>query len=99
MAQWINLNWNNRSVLEHQYSVMGEKTGLILLPLVDVTTGREGRGRPADEMWVGFEIFKILYRLNYSSFYFICYHSNVTTVLELHFSRLLSSKAYFKVCF
>ena len=50
-------------------------------------------------MWVGFEIFKIHYRLNYSGFYFVCYHSNVITVLELHFSWLLSSKAYFKVCF
>ena len=60
--------------------------------------GREA-GRPADEMQVGFEFFKILYRLNYLGFYFVCYHSNVTTVLELHFSRLLSSKAYFKVCF
>ena len=45
------------------------------------------------------EIFKILYRLNYSAFYFVQYYHNVTTVLELHFSRLLSSKAYFKVCF
>ena len=51
--------------------------------------GREG-GRSADEMRVGFEIFKILYRLNYSGFYFVCYHSNITTVLEWHFSRLLS---------
>ena len=56
--------------------------------------GREA-GRPADKMRVGFEIFKILYRLNYVfGLFFICYHNNVTTVLELHFSRLLSSKAY-----
>ena len=48
-------------------------------------------------MRVGFEIFKILYRLYYSRSYFVCYHNNVTTVLELHFSRLLSNKAYFKV--
>ena len=27
------------------------------------------------------------------------YHGNVTIVLELHLSQLLSSKAYFKVCF
>ena len=53
---------------------------------------------PADEIRefrVGFETFKVLYRLNYSGFYFVCYHSNATTVLELHFGRLLSSKAYF----
>ena len=41
--------------------------------------GRE-RGRPAEKMWVGFEI---LYRLNYLGFYFVYYHSNVTTVLGL----------------
>ena len=51
-------------------------------------------------MQVGFEIFKILCRFNDLGFYFVGYHSNVTTVLELHFSGLLSSKAYFnfKVC-
>ena len=31
--------------------------------------------------------------------YFVNFHSNVTTVLELHYTQLLSSKAYFKVCF
>ena len=81
-------------MLAPKYSVLGEKAGPILLLLVDLTAGRE-----ADEMQVDFEIFKILYRLSYLSFYFACYHSNVTTVLEFHFSQLLSSKAYFKVCF
>ena len=40
MAQWINLNQNNRSVLAHRYSVLWEKTGPILLPLVCLTAGR-----------------------------------------------------------
>ena len=48
---------------------------------------------------MGFEILKILYRLNYLGFHFVYYHCNVATVLELHFSRLLPSKGYFKVCF
>ena len=56
-------------------------------------------GRPADKIQVDFEILKILYRLNYSGFYFVYYHCNIATVLVLHFNRLLSSKAYFKVCF
>ena len=89
-------------MLAHQYSVLVQKTGHILLPLVGLTTGREGGregGRLADEMRVGCKIFKILYRLNNLGFYFVCYHSNITIVLELHFSQLLSSKAYFKVCF
>ena len=89
MAQCINLNWNKRPMLAHRYSVLGKKTDPILLPLVGFTAGRE-----ADEMQVGFEFFRILYRLNYSGFYFVCYHSNVTTVLELHFSGLLSSEVY-----
>ena len=59
-VQWINFKQNNRSMLAHRYSVLGEQTGPILLPLVGLTAGREA-GRPADEMWVGFEIFKILY--------------------------------------
>ena len=56
-------------------------------------------GRLADETWVGFKIFKILYKLNYLGFLFVYYHCNVTTVIELHFRWLFSSKAYFKVCF
>ena len=44
------------------------------------------------------KVIKIFYKLNYLDFHFVQYHCNVTTVLELHFSRLLSSKAYFKVC-
>ena len=47
-------------------------------------------------MWMGFKIFKILYRLNYLGFYFVYYHCNVTTVLELHFCRVLPSKVYAK---
>ena len=77
---------------------IGRKTGPILLPLVSLMAAREG-GSLADEMRMGFEIFKILYRLNYSCFYFDCYHSDVTTLLEVYFSRLLSSKTYFKVYF
>ena len=41
---------------------------------------------------MSFKILNILYRLNYSGFYYVYYHRNVATVLELHFSQLLSSK-------
>ena len=54
-------------------------------------------GRQADKIQVGLETFKTLYRLNCLGFYFL--FSITTTVLELHFGRLLSSKACFKVCF
>ena len=70
----------------------------MLRPLVGLTVGKQA-GRQVDETRMDLEIFKILYRLNYSAFYFVQYYCIVTTVLELHFSRLLSSKAYFKVCF
>ena len=63
--QWINLNQNNRSVLVSRYSVLFEKIGPILPPLVGLMAGREG-GRQADEIWVDFKILKLLYRLNYS---------------------------------
>ena len=79
-SQWcigINLNWNNRSVLVCQCSILWEKTGPILLSLV--------------VLWVS--KFVKLYRLNYSGFCFIKYYYNVTTVLELYFHRLLASKA------
>ena len=94
----MNLNSSSKSMLVHRYSVFGEKSGLILLPLVGLMAGRE-RGRPTDKMLVGFNFFYIIYRLNYSGFCFVCYHSNVTIILELNFTPLLSSKAYFKVCF
>ena len=41
MAQWINFNRNNKSVLAHQYSVMREKFGPILPPLVCLSVERQ----------------------------------------------------------
>ena len=39
MAQWVYLNWNNRSVIVHQYSALSEKAGPVLLSLVGLTAG------------------------------------------------------------
>ena len=66
MAQWINLNRNNRLVVAHRYSALSEKAGPVLLALVDLIAGWL-----ADEMRVDFEIFKILYRPNYLYFYLL----------------------------
>ena len=52
----------------------------------------------ADEMRVDFKIFKILYRLNYSDFYYVLYCYNVIIVLSMHFNWFFSTKAYSKVC-
>ena len=51
-------------------------------------------GMLADEIWMDFEIFKILYTLNYLDFTLF----NVIIVLKVHFSQLSSNKAHFKAC-
>ena len=56
-------------------------------------------GRLADKLQMDFEIFKILYRLNYLEFYFVDISAMLLIVLEVHFSLLFSNKAYFRVCF
>ena len=93
-------------MLTHIHSALLEETGPIIPLLVSLTAGMqvarwvgEQVGGHADEIWVNFKIFKILHRLNYLDFYFVKYHCNVTTVLELHFNRLLSSNVYFMACF
>ena len=42
----------------------------MLRPLVGLTVGKQA-GRQVDEIRMDLEIFKILYRLNYSAFYFV----------------------------
>ena len=65
MAQWINVNQNNRSVLERQYSVLWEKTDYIIPPLVGHMAGRQ-----ASRWNTGDFNFLNSYRLNYLDFYF-----------------------------
>ena len=60
--------------------------------------GRQA-GWLADEIWLDFEILKILYRLNYLDFYFVYSSAMLLIVLEVHFSLLYSTKADFRVCF
>ena len=79
MAQWRNLDQNNRSVLARWYSVLWEKTGHILLPLDSLTAGREES--MVDEIQMGFKVFKILNRCNYLGFYFVYYRWNITTII------------------
>ena len=73
MTQWINLNRNYRSVVAHRYSTLWEKKWA----RAPTASGSYGRlagwlaGWQADEMLVDFKIFKILYKLNYSDFYFV----------------------------
>ena len=93
LMQWTNLNWNNRSVFAHRYSVLCEKASSILQPLVGVTAGRhEGRRNTGE-----FQNFKnspqvILFGLLFCLISLQCYYSIRTT-----FSRLLASKTYFKM--
>ena len=64
MAPWINLNWNNRSVVAH-HILHYEKTSCILPLLVGLMAGSRYRQADwlADKKQVDFEIFKILYKL------------------------------------
>ena len=67
-------------------------------PSASGSYGRQA-GRLADEIRLDFEILKILYRLNYSDFYFVYSSAMLLIVLEVHFSLLFSNKADFRVCF
>ena len=74
MAQLVNLNRNNKSVIAHahRYSALSEKAGPVLLLLVGLTAGWL-----ADEMWVDFKIFKFLYRQT------ICIFTSLNNVIIL----------------
>ena len=60
VLQWINLNRNNRSVLAHQCSVLSEKTGPILLPLVGLTVGGQA-GRQHTGYMSSYALFRVRY--------------------------------------
>ena len=99
--QWINFNWNNRSVLVHRFSVLEKNQPY--LPTAGVSYGREGGrdlGRHTKCRWF-FENLKFCTGKAIRAFilFVITAMLRCTTVLELHFSRLLSSKAHFKVYF
>ena len=94
MALRINILHYNGFIFRQQLPFFWEKTGPPHLALVDFVAGRL-----ADEIELDFEIFKILYRLNYLDFYFVDISAMLLIVLEVHFSLLFSNKAYFRVCF
>ena len=66
MVLRINVLWYNGFVFSQHLPFLWEKTGLPHLALVCLTAGWL-----ADEMQLDFEIFTILYRLNYLDFYFL----------------------------
>ena len=98
MAQWINLNRNNRSVVACQYPLLWEKTGPILPPMVGLTVGKQA-GWKTKYGWISKFLKLSSYRLNCLDFCFVYCQCNVTIVLPMHFSWVFSSKAYFKACF
>ena len=69
MVQWINLNWNNRSVLACQYSVLWGKFGPILLLLVGLMAGWQDGRRNTD----GFRDFKIFRNNARGNYRLYCY--------------------------
>ena len=74
MAQWVNRLRNNIFVNPPPLPLSCEISGALHLAQPGLTAGwQAGRqaGRQADEIQVDFEIFKIDYRLKYSSFRFV----------------------------
>ena len=65
MAQYINLNWNNRPVVAHRSTALGEKTDPIFLLLVGLTAGWQPKYG-----WI-WKFFNSLHGENYSDFYFV----------------------------
>ena len=55
-------------------------------------------GKLVDEIKLDFEIFAILYRLNYLDFYFVHISAMLLIVLKMHFNLFFSSEEYFRVC-
>ena len=66
MAQWVNRLQNNIFVNPLPPPLLCEISGALHLAQPGPTAGRQ-----ADEIQVNFEIFKIGYRLKYSSFCFV----------------------------
>ena len=93
MAQRINILHYNWFVFRQQSPFLWEKPRS--------TSGSYSRqaGWLADEIWVDFKVFKILYKLNYLDSGFIDISTMLIIVLEVYFSCLFSNKAYFRVCF
>ena len=87
MAQWINLNRNNRSVLASRYSVLREKIGPILSPLVGLTTGREA----GKQNTCGFRNFKTSLQVKLFGLLFCLISLQFYCSIRTAFSRLLSS--------
>ena len=94
MALRVNILRYKGFVFRQQLPILWEKTGPLHLVLVGLMAGRL-----ADEIWLDFEILKILYRLKYLDFYFVYSSAMLLIVLEVHFSLLFSNKADFRVCF
>ena len=67
MAQWVNRLRNNIFVNPPPLPLSCEISGALHLAQPGLTAGRQA-GWLADEIQVDFEIFKIGYRLKYSSF-------------------------------
>ena len=92
-------NWKSYWSPTHlNYIVLVANPGLSSCENLAMALAVRQAGQQMKYRWV-LKFHKILYRFNYSGFYFVYYYYNVATVLELHFSWLLSSKVYFKVCF
>ena len=70
MAQWVNRLRNSIFVNPPPLPLSCEISGALHLAEPGLTAGRQA-GRQADDLRVSFEIFKLSYRMKYSSFCFV----------------------------
>ena len=97
MAQWINHLRNKIFVNPPPLPLLCEISGALHLAQPGLTAGRQA-GRPADEIQVNFEIFKVGCRSKYltvASLTKVQHHFSLTNA----FQPVFSGKAYCKVDF
>jgi len=70
MAQWMDLLRNNSFVNLMRLPFLCDKSGAIALVLPGLMVGWLA-GRQADKILLNLEIFKIIYRIKYSSFCYV----------------------------
>ena len=95
MEQWINL-MQTTSLSQH-VRILYCRINWLYSSTASASYGRQA-GSQAKKIQVGLKIFKILYSILYQWYILLQYYYSITTVLKLHFCKLLYIKDCFKVC-
>ena len=98
MAQWVNRLWNNTFVNLPPLPLLCEISGALHLVQPGLTAGWLA-GRLADEIQVNLEIFKVGYRLKYSTCRFVYSRYSIITALPMHSSQFFRVKPIARLIF